>query len=75
MRNTLQKEVLAIAKPLLKSYLFHSLQLRFFAHLLERRITRQNNWTFRTEYFQNLQKVLVPPRTTYIHMWDVDDKT
>ncbi len=73
MRNTLQKEVLAIAKPLLKSYLFHSLQLDFFAHLLERRIAQINNWTFRAEFVQKFKKITCS--TTYIHMWDVDDKT
>ncbi len=50
MRNTLQEEVLAIAKPLLKSYLFHSFRLSFFAHLLERRIPQQNDLTLSRIY-------------------------
>lgn len=75
MRNTLQKEVLATAKPLLKSYLFHSLQLRFFAHLLERRITQQNNWTFRAEYVQKFTNIICRTTHTCVCMWDEDDKT
>ena len=53
MWNTLQEKVLAIAKPLLKSYLFHSFLLQFFAHLLERRITRQNSCNSMQNLFQS----------------------
>ena len=43
--------------------------VRFFAHLLERRITQINNWTFRAEFFQNSKKLLAAPHTYICGMW------